>query len=205
MRIIAGELKGRRLKTPEDNRVRPTADKVKEAVFSMISPWIYDSTAVDLFAGTGNLGLEAISRGASHVIFVDKDRRSIALIRENAAYCRVEDRCDIIWSDYRNAAAKISGDGVFSDFEAFLFRQGDRQFGRIVDDVRSSQFRTGILRSKVKVHLALIRTGVGSWGSRDLSGQGDLGAVSRTGRADGNRRIFWIGYSYIAFYRSRAA
>ena len=68
MRIIAGELKGRRLKTPEDNRVRPTADKVKEAVFSMISPWIYDSTAVDLFAGTGNLGLEAISRGASHVI-----------------------------------------------------------------------------------------------------------------------------------------
>ena len=92
MRIIAGELKGRRLKTPEDNRVRPTADKVKEAVFSMISPWIYDSTAVDLFAGTGNLGLEAISRGASHVIFVDKDRRSIALIRENAAYCRVEDR-----------------------------------------------------------------------------------------------------------------
>ena len=117
MRIIAGELKGRRLKTPEDNRVRPTADKVKEAVFSMISPWIYDSTAVDLFAGTGNLGLEAISRGASHVIFVDKDRRSIALIRENAAYCRVEDRCDIIWSDYRNAAAKISGkaDIVFLD------------------------------------------------------------------------------------------
>ena len=117
MRIIAGELKGRRLKTPEDNRVRPTADKVKEAVFSMISPWIYDSTAVDLFAGTGNLGLEAISRGASHVIFVDKDRRSIALIRENAAYCRVEDWCDIIWSDYRNAAAKISGkaDIVFLD------------------------------------------------------------------------------------------
>ena len=110
--------------------------------------------------------------------------------------------------DFRSqyhAAAKISGDGVFSDFEAFLFRQGDRQFGRIVDDVRSSQFRTGILRSKVKVHLALIRTGVGSWGLRDLSGQGDLGAVSRTGRADGNRRIFWIGYSYIAFYRSRAA
>ena len=99
MRIIAGELKGRRLKTPEDDRVRPTAAKVKEAVFSMISPWIYDSTAVDLFAGTGNLGLEAISRGASHVIFVDKDRRSIALIRENAAYCRLEARCDIIWSD----------------------------------------------------------------------------------------------------------
>ena len=107
MRIIAGELKGRRLRMPDDNRVRPTADKVKEAVFSMISPWIYDSTAADLFAGTGNLGFEAISRGASYVYFADKDRRSIALVQENAAYCKVEDRCEILWADYRKAISKI--------------------------------------------------------------------------------------------------
>ena len=93
MRIIAGELKGRRLHTPDDDRVRPTTDKVKEAVFSMIAPWLCESVVADLFAGTGNLGLEAVSRGASRVYFVDKDRRSIALIRENVSYCKVEDRC----------------------------------------------------------------------------------------------------------------
>ena len=117
MRIIAGELKGRRLKTPYDDRVRPTTDKVKEAVFSMISPYLYDSVAVDLFAGTGNLGLEAISRGARRVYFADKDRRSIALVRENTAYCRVEDRSVILWSDYRDALLKIEDpvDIIFLD------------------------------------------------------------------------------------------
>ena len=83
---MPGELKGRRLRTPDDDRVRPTTDKVKEAVFSMIAPWLYESVVADLFAGTGNLGLEAVSRGASRVYFVDKDRRSIALIRENVSY-----------------------------------------------------------------------------------------------------------------------
>ena len=83
MRIIAGEFKGRRLRSPEDGRVRPTSDKVKEAVFSMLLPYLHDSTAVDLFAGTGSLGLEAISRGARMVYFADRDRRSIALVREN--------------------------------------------------------------------------------------------------------------------------
>ena len=99
MRIIAGEFKGRRLRSPEDRRVRPTSDKVKEAVFSMLSPYLYDSTAADLFAGTGSLGLEAISRGARRVYFSDRDRRSIALIRDNVAHCRAEDRSVILCSD----------------------------------------------------------------------------------------------------------
>ena len=66
---------------PKTGVFRPTSDKVKEAVFSMLSPYLYDSTAADLFAGTGSLGLEAISRGARRVYFSDRDRRSIALIR----------------------------------------------------------------------------------------------------------------------------
>ena len=117
MRIIAGELKGRRLHTPDDDRVRPTTDKVKEAVFSMIAPWLCESVVADLFAGTGNLGLEAVSRGASRVYFVDKDRRSIALIRENVSYCKVEDRCEILWSDYLSALSKMESplDIVFLD------------------------------------------------------------------------------------------
>ena len=108
MRIIAGELKGRRLVTPADNRVRPTTDKVKEAVFSMISAYLPDSVVVDLFAGTGNLGLEAISRGAKRAYFIDRDRASIAMVRENVKYCKVEDRSVIIWSDYVAGLKKIN-------------------------------------------------------------------------------------------------
>lgn len=117
MRIIAGELKGRRLMSPSDNRVRPTTDKVKEAVFSMIYGYLDGSIVIDLFAGTGNLGLEAISRGAERAYFVDRDRTSIGLVRENVKHCKVEDRSVIIWSDYASAFKKIGekADVIFLD------------------------------------------------------------------------------------------
>ena len=108
MRIIAGELKGRRLQTPLDNKIRPTADKVKEAIFSMAASRLPDSVVVDLFAGTGNLGLEAISRGARCAYFVDRDRRSIALVRDNIRHCGVEDRTVIICADYASALNRLT-------------------------------------------------------------------------------------------------
>ena len=88
MRIIAGDYKGRRLTSPADNRVRPTTDKVKEAIFSILTNEIYGSYVLDLFAGSGNLGLEALSRGAEHCWFGDSSRDSIKLIRENVLYCK---------------------------------------------------------------------------------------------------------------------
>ena len=117
MRIISGELKGRRLKAPVDYSVRPTSDKVKEAVFSMIAPYIPDSVVVDMFAGTGSLGLEAISRGALRAYFVDRDRASIALVRENVKMCRVEDRAVIFACDYITALSRINekADIIFLD------------------------------------------------------------------------------------------
>ena len=117
MRIIAGELKGRKLVTPKDDSVRPTTDKVKEAVFSMLMPWLPDSVVLDLFAGTGSLGLEALSRGAKRAYFVDRDRRSIAMVRENVAHCRVEDRSVILCSDHASAMNRIHDtvDIVFLD------------------------------------------------------------------------------------------
>ena len=117
MRIIAGELKGRRLVAPSDNRVRPTTDKVKEAIFSMIARYIPDSIVVDLFAGTGNLGLEAISRGAERVYFVDKDKASIAMVRENVKHCKAEEKSVILWSDFKSAFKKINekADVIFLD------------------------------------------------------------------------------------------
>ena len=117
MRIISGELKGRRLKAPLDYSVRPTSDKVKEAVFSMIAPYIPESVVVDMFAGTGSLGLEAISRGALRAYFIDRDRSSIALVRENVKTCRVEERAIILAYDYTAALSRISekADIIFLD------------------------------------------------------------------------------------------
>ena len=74
MRVISGEAKGRRLKPPGDERIRPTADKIKGALFSIIGERVRDAHVLDLFAGTGNLGIEALSRGARFVHFVDADK-----------------------------------------------------------------------------------------------------------------------------------
>ena len=96
MRIIAGELKGRRLKTPKWDGLRPTSDKLRETLFNVISPRVSGSRVLDHFAGTGAIGIEAISRGASHVTFVDTDPRALKLIAENLRHCGVEDRYVII-------------------------------------------------------------------------------------------------------------
>lgn len=82
MRIIAGKYKSRGVKAPKDMKVRPTSDKVKGALFNMLEP-LRDCTVVDFYAGTGNLGIEAISRGAAEVVFVDKAGESLKLIHEN--------------------------------------------------------------------------------------------------------------------------
>jgi 16S rRNA (guanine966-N2)-methyltransferase len=95
LRIIAGEFKGRRLKTPAGRTVRPTGDRVKEAWFSILQQSIPDARVLDLFAGSGALGLEALSRGATAVDFVEKHAASLAAIKANAAALEVEDRVTI--------------------------------------------------------------------------------------------------------------
>lgn len=101
MRIIAGEYKGRKLNTPPDYSVRPTTDKVKEALFSILTNKIWGSRVLDLFAGTGNLGIEALSRGAAECVFSDSSRESIRLIRENIAHCRAEDGARVAAGDFK--------------------------------------------------------------------------------------------------------
>jgi 16S rRNA (guanine966-N2)-methyltransferase len=90
MRIIAGELKGRRLKTPTWDGVRPTSDKLRETLFNIVAPRIADARVADVYAGTGAVGIEALSRGAAHVTFIETDRRATALIAANLAVCGVE-------------------------------------------------------------------------------------------------------------------
>lgn len=100
MRVITGSVRGRKLKTPADNAVRPTADSVKEAVFNIIRSDVEGRRVLDLFAGTGQLGIEALSRGASEAVFVDNALNSLKLVRENLALCGL--KAQVVRSDAVN-------------------------------------------------------------------------------------------------------
>ncbi|WP_040948616.1 16S rRNA (guanine(966)-N(2))-methyltransferase RsmD [Gorillibacterium massiliense] len=100
MRVISGSAKGRPLKAVPGTGTRPTTDKVKEALFSMIGPYFSGGNALDLFAGTGGLGIEALSRGMDHAVFIDQDRTSIEVVRHNLEAAKLADKAEI----YRNDA-----------------------------------------------------------------------------------------------------
>ncbi len=102
LRIIAGRSKGRILESIKGRNTRPTSDKVKEAIFNIIQIRIPNSLVLDLFAGTGNLGLEALSRGASKAIFIDRDINAVKTIRKNCYNLGYQDHVEI----YRNDAAR---------------------------------------------------------------------------------------------------
>ncbi len=103
VRIIAGKYRGRRLKTLKGRAVRPTSDRVREAIFSVIGNKVMDAEVLDLFAGTGALGFEALSRGARRVVFVDKSPRVIELIKDHVFALGVEKECEILRMDAKGA------------------------------------------------------------------------------------------------------
>jgi len=109
MRVIAGEFKGRQLKAVPGKTTRPTTDKVKEAVFQVMGPFFQGGACLDLFAGSGSLGIEALSRGIEQAIFVDKHPTAIHTIHENLQSVRMEHNTEVFRADvFRaiHAAAK---------------------------------------------------------------------------------------------------
>ncbi len=111
MRIISGERRGLQLKSSSGTGTRPTSDKVKESVFNMIGPYFDGGRVLDLFAGSGGLALEALSRGMDHAVLIEKDRRAQAAILENVAKCRYDDRVELIRADARQAVRRIISNG----------------------------------------------------------------------------------------------
>jgi 16S rRNA (guanine966-N2)-methyltransferase len=99
MRVIAGEAKGRRLKGPRGTETRPTSDKVKEALLSILGDRIKDARMLDLFAGSGGIGIEALSRGADHVDFVEVDEAIAGTLEENLTACGFSDRASVYRMD----------------------------------------------------------------------------------------------------------
>ncbi len=102
MRVIAGSAKGRKLHTLEGMDVRPTTDKVKEAIFSSIQFDLYEASVLDLFAGSGQMGIEALSRGAEHATFVDVSAKSLQVTRENLAALGFEKQASCVQADGRD-------------------------------------------------------------------------------------------------------
>ena len=97
MRVIAGEYKGRKLKSPPSMQVRPTSDRLRETLFNVIAPRISGARFLDLCAGSGAVGIEALSRGASFVTFVDRSRKMCGLVEANLDLCRVpEDQTEVV-------------------------------------------------------------------------------------------------------------
>ena len=119
LRIITGTAKGKKLKTLEGEATRPTSERIKEAVFSSIQFDVESRRVLDLFAGSGKMGLEALSRGAESVMFIDSAREAMEIVKENARTTGFFDRCRYLVSDWRNYIRKASGrekfDLVFVD------------------------------------------------------------------------------------------
>ncbi len=115
MRIIAGACRGRRLHSPKGDRIRPTIDRVREAVFNIISVRVPDAKVLDLFAGTGAMGLEALSRGAQFCLFVDKSAEAVHLIRENVQMCAAQDSSRIIHGPADSAVRRLNSENELFD------------------------------------------------------------------------------------------
>lgn len=107
MRVIAGEYRGRRLDRIEGMDIRPTSDKVKESLFNILGDAVIDCVFLDLFGGTGGIGIEALSRGAKHVVFIDANIKSIKVLKGNLEHLNIKDNVEVFNTDYSTAISKL--------------------------------------------------------------------------------------------------
>ena len=110
MRIIAGQARGRRLTSPPGEETRPTLDRVREAIFSSLTPYLYGAAALDAFAGSGAMGLEALSRGAKSCLFVENDRKTADLVKQNLKACALPGG-SVVCADCRRIIAEAGAKG----------------------------------------------------------------------------------------------
>lgn len=115
MRVIAGSARRIRLQAPAGHAVRPTGDRARERLFAVLQPWLENALCLDLFAGSGALGIEALSRGARHCVFVDRDARSRAAVRANLERTGLEERAELLALPAEAALARLSRGGARFD------------------------------------------------------------------------------------------
>ncbi len=113
MRIIAGAARGIPLKTIPGNATRPTTDRIKETLFNMLQPYLYEASFLDLFSGSGAIGLEAASRGATSVVLVEQEKAACSCIRDNMTHTRLAQGCRLFQKDVFTALRELEGTATF--------------------------------------------------------------------------------------------
>ena len=141
MRVISGTLKGRRLHSPDGAQVRPTSDRLRETLFNILGHRVDGARVLDACAGTGALGIEALSRGAAHVVFVEAHSDVAALIMSNLAHCEVEAQAVVVVDSLPGAASRVE---LADPFDVILLDPpyDDPQIGGILSAI-ASQLRPG--------------------------------------------------------------
>ena len=112
MRVIAGTARGRRLEVADSRELRPTGDRQRETLFNVIATRIPDTRVLDLFAGTGALGIEALSRGASSAVFVERDRRTCEALQRNIEHCGFSGQTEVMAAEWRGATRRLQKRGA---------------------------------------------------------------------------------------------
>ncbi|MFZ3579393.1 16S rRNA (guanine(966)-N(2))-methyltransferase RsmD [Virgibacillus sp. DJP39] len=135
MRVIAGTLKGRQLKAVPGNKTRPTTDKVKEAIFQIIGPFFDGGYCLDLFAGSGSLGIEALSRGMQHTVFVDKQSKAIHTIHENIRDLNLESNTEVFRTDATRAIHAASKRGLQFDLILLDPPYSKADYGELLNEI----------------------------------------------------------------------
>lgn len=146
MRVIAGSLKGRKIKAVPGKETRPTSDKVKESLFQMIGPFFDGGACLDLFAGSGSLGIEAISRGMTQAVFIDKQPKAIHIIHENRKAMKIE------------AATEVFRMDAFRSLR--ILAKNNRQFNLILIDPPYAKVDYAKLAEEILTHNLLSKGGI---------------------------------------------
>jgi len=180
MRIIAGEFRGRRLRSPRGFEVRPTSDRLRETLFDILGTQVRDAVVLDGFAGTGAIGLEAISRGAREVLFIEQSAAACRLIRQNLDLCGLTDGHQVFQGEAMRCLRLLGRAGFIADF---VFLDPPYRWQRYSDLV-DILFRMNIVRPGVPVVLE----------HRDKS------AVPEVGEGYGRVRLVRQGSQCLSFY-----
>ena len=137
MRVIAGSARRLVLKTPAGYETRPTSDKVKETLFNILMPYIYSDTVfLDLYSGSGAIGIEALSRGAGKAVFIERNREALACINENLKTTRLAEKAQVVNSDVMSALYRLDGKESFDII--FMDPPYDNGYERMVLEYLSS-------------------------------------------------------------------
>lgn len=179
MRIIAGTARSMPLKTIEGKETRPTTDRIKETLFNIIQSDVPDSVFLDLFAGSGGIGLEAVSRGAKKAVFVENNRKAAACIQDNINFTKFNSFCDLKCMDFLAALRTMERKYVF-DIVFMDPPYGKGYAEQVLDYLTDS--------SVIDEHTILILEEAGSFDPDTLSGKGFV--VKRVKKYKTNQHIF---------------